>query len=86
MASGTSVHLRPTITSTDEDMGTQALVQEIALLTKIFPPGVQPMTGLKHYTRTYCTAAGYGDGLWTLCLYSTERDFVNTSWSLPLLR
>lgn len=56
------------------------------LLAKIFLPGVQPMTGLKHYTRTYCTAAGYGDGLWTLCLYSTERDFVNTSWSLPPLR
>lgn len=63
MASGTSVHLWTTITNTDEDMGTQPLVQEIVLLVKIFSPGVQRMTGLKHYTRTSCTAAGYGGGL-----------------------
>ena len=38
LASGTSFHLRPTITSTDEDMGTQALVQEIVCITcKNFP-------------------------------------------------
>ena len=58
----------------------------VLLLAKISFPAVQQMTGLRHYTHTYCTAVGYGDGLWTLCLYSTERDFVNTSWSHPLLR